>query len=186
MILETIVSTVDNKGEANFAPFGIKRSGQFIFISPYIPSKTLSNLDESGYATVNYTNDATFFVNCIIGEKKFQKKKCSKINGYYLKKCLSHDEVIVDSIKKDNIRPTYKCKIVSSYNHNRFLGFNRAQSSIIEACIIASRVGILNKKKVLADLDFLEVSVNKTAGSKEFKLWEKIRLFINKEIREKN
>ena len=44
MIIETIISTINDKGEVNFAPFGIKKNEKFIYISPYIPSKTLNNL----------------------------------------------------------------------------------------------------------------------------------------------
>ena len=182
MIFEIILSTVDSKGKVNFAPFGIKKSRKFVFISPYFPSKTLTNLRQTRIATANYTNDASFFVKCIVGEKNFQKKKCEKIDGYFLNDCLSHDELVVESFKEDNIRPKFKCRIVKTANHKRFEGFNRAQSSIVEACILATRVKFLKKKKILTDLEFLYSSVEKTAGLKELKLWEKIKKFIFKEM----
>ena len=45
MIIETIVSTIDNDEKVNFSPFGIKKNKNQIYISPYIPSKTLLNLE---------------------------------------------------------------------------------------------------------------------------------------------
>ena len=75
MIIETIVSTMDNDEKVNFSPFGIKKNKNQIYISPYIPSKTLSNLESTKCAVVNYTDNTSFFVDCIIGNKKFKKKK---------------------------------------------------------------------------------------------------------------
>ena len=46
MIIETIICTKNNQGNVNFAPFGIKRTNRYVFISPYIPSVTLENLLE--------------------------------------------------------------------------------------------------------------------------------------------
>ena len=47
MIIETIVSTIDNDEKVNFSPFGIKKNKNQIYISPYIPSKTLLNLEST-------------------------------------------------------------------------------------------------------------------------------------------
>ena len=78
MIIETIICTKNSQGNVNFAPFGIKKNKNYILISPYIPSTTLNNLKETGNASINYTDDATFFVNCILGKKNFEKKNVQK------------------------------------------------------------------------------------------------------------
>ena len=75
MIIETIISTTNSNNEVNFAPFGIRKKNNFIFISPYIPSRTLDNLISNKCAVINYTNNPNHFVNCLIGKKKFQKLK---------------------------------------------------------------------------------------------------------------
>tara|TARA_E500000331_G_scaffold268392_1_gene259745 strand:+ start:361 stop:915 length:555 start_codon:yes stop_codon:yes gene_type:complete len=178
MIFETIISTINEKGNVNFAPFGVKRKNNFIFISPYIPSTTLNNLIKSKQATINYIDDSAFFVNCIIGKKKFQKKKCNKIQGYFLKEALAHDEVLVESMTEDKLRPTFKCRIIEKVNHKRFEGYNRARNSLIEACILASRVKILEKKKILDELNSLTSSIIKTAGIGEKKSWNLIKNYI--------
>ncbi|MAI77014.1 MAG: hypothetical protein CBC25_07435 [Pelagibacteraceae bacterium TMED65] len=178
MIFETIVSTINNKGQVNFAPFGIRKRKEFIFISPYIPSKTLENLKQTKCASINYLDDSSYFVKCIVGKKKFSKKKCLMIKGFFIKNTLSHDEVVVESVRKDKIRPIFKCKVVKQFNHKRFEGFNRANGALIEACILASRVKILEKKIILKNLDNLSESVLKTAGVSEKKNWNLIRSFI--------
>jgi len=183
MIIETIICTKNSQGIVNFAPFGIKKKKNFILISPYIPSTTLNNLKETGNASINYTDDATFFVNCILGKKNFEKLKCSKINSYFLKDALAHDEVVVESIEENKVRPIFKCKIVYKEEHKRFEGYNRARNSLIEACILASRVKILKKKQILKELEGLKNSVEKTAGIKERKSWNLISKFILNETR---
>lgn len=100
------------------------------------------------------------------------------IKGFFIKNTLSHDEVVVESVRKDKIRPTFKCKVVKQFNHKRFEGFNRANGALIEACILASRVKILEKKIILKNLDNLSESVLKTAGVSEKKNWNLIRSFI--------
>ena len=183
MIIETIICTKNSQGIVNFAPFGIKKNKNYILISPYIPSTTLNNLKETGNASVNYTDDATFFVNCILGKKNFEKIKCSKINSYFLKDALAHDEVVVESIEENKVRPIFKCKIIFKEEHKRFEGYNRARNSLIEACILASRVKILKKKQILKELEGLKNSVEKTAGIKERKSWNLISKFILNETR---
>ena len=83
MILETIISTTNKKGQVNFAPFGIRKDKDFLFISPYIPSQTLFNLEETMQAAVNYVNDSSFCVNCILPKNNFKKDKFIKIKGFF-------------------------------------------------------------------------------------------------------
>ena len=103
MIIETIISTINSKGKVNFAPFGIKKNKNFVYISPYIPSRTLENLNLNKCAVVNYTDDIRYFVDCLVGEKNFKKLKSFDIKGFYLQDCLSHEEVKVVSIQNDKV-----------------------------------------------------------------------------------
>ena len=64
------------------------------------------------------------------------------------------------------------CEIDKSFQIKGYLGHNRAKASIIEACILASRVHLLDKK-ILNELSYLSISVDKTAGTLEKKSWKK-------------
>ena len=79
----------------------------------------------------------------------------------------------------------FKCRIVSQQNHRRFQGFNRANGAIIEACIIASRVRIMEKEILIKNLNNLSESVLKTAGVSEKKSWDLIRNYIFDATKEK-
>ena len=85
MIIETIISTLDTKQKVNFAPFGIQRKKNIIYISPYIPSTTMENLIQSGRAVVNYIHDSAYFVNCIIKKKILKKRSVQKLMGIFSK-----------------------------------------------------------------------------------------------------
>ena len=161
MILETIVSTVNKKRKVNFAPFGIKKKSKNIIISPYIPSITLQNLRDNNCAVINYVDDASFYVNCILGNKKFKKKRTQIIDGFFLENSLSYDEVIVKKVIEDSLRPSFICEVVKSVSKKRYDGHNRAKAAIIEACILASRVKLLKKKKILDELNNLSKGVKK-------------------------
>lgn len=182
MIIESIIITSDLSGLINFAPFGIKKENDFIFISPYFPSKTLKNLQKNKYASVNYTDQATAFVDCLLGKKDFKINQCKKNNSFFLEDSLSHDEVEVVEYIHDKLRPTFKCKILNSTTNNRYNGINRANNSIIEACILASRVKLLEKEKILEELKYLSIAVEKTSGESELRAWKRINEYIEKNI----
>tara|TARA_B100000989_G_C19507992_1_gene457428 strand:- start:725 stop:1276 length:552 start_codon:yes stop_codon:yes gene_type:complete len=183
MIFETIISSTDKKNKVNFSPFGIKKDKQYIYISPYIPSKTLDNLIDTGCAVINYVNDASLFVDCVIGNKtNIEKRKSTKLKGFFLKNALSYDEVRVIKYKDDKIRPTFKCEVVNTVFKKPFLGINRAANAIIEACILATRTNILNQTKIITELNYLKIAVEKTSGKKELEAWKKINKYILKRI----
>ena len=79
MIIESIIISSDLSGLINFAPFGIKKEEDFIFISPYFPSTTLKNLKNNKYASVNYTDQANIFVDCLLGKKDFKINQSIKL-----------------------------------------------------------------------------------------------------------
>ena len=66
MIIETIVSTLDESGAPNFAPMGvtIDENEEFITVRPYRNTRTCRNLISSGYGVVNFSDDALAYVQC--------------------------------------------------------------------------------------------------------------------------
>ena len=61
-----------------------------------------------------------------------------------------------------------------------YYGFNRAKSAVIELCILASRLGIIDNKKIDDEIKYLQIAINKTAGSNESEAWEWLLDYINK------
>lgn len=56
--------------------------------------------------------------------------------------------------------------------HQAFNGFNRAQAAVIELAVLASRLHMLPKGKVEMELTYLQIAIDKTAGSRELEAWQ--------------
>ena len=60
-----------------------------------------------------------------------------------------------------------------------FLGFNRARHAVLEASIIASRASLLPAGEIQAELERLQVLVDKTAGPREREAMEIVRRHVS-------
>jgi len=174
MISESIVITTDKKKNVHVAPMGIIFKKKDIIISPFIPSKTCSNLKEYPYAVINFTDNVKIFSDCILGKKKFKIKPTKKIKSFYLQDTLSYFEVKVSKYYQDRVRPRFNCKILNETIVRPFKGFNRAQAAVIEATILISRLKILPLNKIKKEIKYLQIAVDKTAGSNERIAWTKL------------
>ena len=174
MIRESIVITTDKKNNIHVAPMGIILKEKKIIISPFIPSKTYSNLKEYPYAVINFTDDVKIFSDCVLGKKRFKVKPTKKIKSFYLQETLSYIEVKVSKYYQNKIRPRFDCKILNETMIKSFKGFNRAQAAVIEGAILISRLEILPLKKIKKEMQYLQIAVDKTAGSNEKIAWTKL------------
>ncbi len=171
MIQETIVTTQNSSGVAHIAPMGIHINGDEIIILPFRPSATLNNLLENKTAVLNYCDDVRVFAGCLTGRRDWPLNAAEKINGQVLKCALAHTEVELVRIEDDPTRPKLSCKAVHIVNHTPFKGFNRAQYSVLEAAILISRLSMLPLAKIEAEIDYLRIGFEKTAGDRELEAW---------------
>ena len=109
-----------------------------------------------------------------------------KIDCTRIKDAISHTEFIVDEIKDDSKRPTIICKPVNEEMHNFYYGLNRAKSSVIELCILASRLGIIEDSKIKKEIKYLEIAIKKTAGEAEIEAWNCVLEYIKNYLNKKN
>ena len=162
-------------------PLTSKKTERFpcLFISPFIPSKTFLNLKENPYAVINFTDDVNIFADALLGKKNFKIQSTKKIKSFYLKKALSYMEVKVINFIESKVRPKFECKIIKETSISSFKGFNRAQLSVIEAAILVSRINILPMKKIIKEINYLKIAIEKTAGKNEKIAWNKLIKKIN-------
>ena len=179
MIRESIVITTDLKNKPHIAPMGITFQKKKLIISPFIPSKTYLNLKENPYAVINFTDNVNIFVDTLLGKKSFTIKPTKKIKSFFLKDSLSYLEIKVIKFIENKVRPKFECKIIKETSLNTFKGFNRAQSSVIEAAILVSRLNILPIKKIKEEIKYLRIAIDKTAGTTEKIAWKKLIKKIN-------
>ena len=179
MIRETIVTTVSAAGVVHIAPLGIIQDGEEWIIAPFRPSTTLDNLRAIPFAVANYTDDVRVFAGCLTGRRDWPTTAAGRVPVPRLAGAPAHAELAVSRITEDEQRPRFHCRVVTLTTHAPFRGFNRAQAAVIEAAILVSRLHMLPREKVEAEMAYLAIAVDKTAGPAEQEAWdwlaEKIR-----------
>jgi uncharacterized protein len=171
MIFETIITSVDLAGNPHITPFGVRNEADFIVISPYKPSATLENILATKCAGMNLTDDVRVFAGALTNRKFGELVQTNKINGFRLANCLAHIELELFEVHNDAMRPQLVMKKVFEKNHKPFQGFNRAQAAVIELAVLVSRLHMLPREKILAELQYLQIAVDKTAGEREKQAW---------------
>lgn len=179
MIQETIVTTQSSTGVVHIAPMGIHVTADEFIILPFKPSTTLENLLDNPVAVINYCDDVRVFAGCLTGRRDWPVKEAESIKGKVLDCALAHTEVKVLRMEEDALRPKLYCQAVQSVNHAPFKGFNRAQSSVLEAAILVSRLHRLPIEKINADLAYLQTGIDKTAGEREKQAWDWLMVAID-------
>lgn len=185
MIYETIVTTINQDGHVHIAPMGIRMEAGRYLIQPFKPSATMDNLERTGHAVINMTDDVMIFAGCLTGRRDWPTTKARKIEGEVLEAALAHIEVAVDTREDDPQRPRFYCKAVHHENHTPFCGFNRAQAAVLEAAILVSRLGMLPMEKIDQEIEYLRIAIDKTAGEREQTAWEWLTTRIDEYKRER-
>jgi hypothetical protein len=171
-IRESIVTTLNADGSAHVAPLGVIVEAPFLVIAPFQPSTTLENLRRHGFACVNYTTDVRVFAGCVTRRRRdWPVVSAERTRGWRLAQALGHSEVEVAEVMEDELRPRFRCRTVHEAGHAPFLGFNRAQSAVLEAAILVSRLHLLPAEKIASELSYLQIAVDKTAGEPEREAW---------------
>ena len=172
MIRESIVTTLGVGDAPHVAPIGVIVEPAGLVIAPFRPSATLDNLLARKQAVVNYTDDVRVFAGCISGKKRdWPTRPATRISGAVLEIALAHEELELAEVREDAQRPRLICRTVHAETAAPFRGFNRAQSSVIEAAILASRLSMLPREKIEREIAYLAIGVEKTAGPREREAW---------------
>ena len=95
MIIESIVTTMDQKGSINFAPMGVEWREQEIVIKPYKETTTYPNLKATGVAVVNLTDNVLLLARGAISSPQFPWQPAERIAGAVLEDVCSWSEVEV-------------------------------------------------------------------------------------------
>jgi uncharacterized protein len=172
VIRETIVTTVSQAGVAHVAPMGATPIEGGWLLQPFRPSTTLDNLLASGCACVNFTDDARIFAGCVTKRKTdWPTVAAEAVASVRLAAALAHHEVRVSSVE-DGDRPKLRCAIVHRANHALFPGLNRAVAAVLEGAVLVSRLRMLPPEKIDAELAYLRIAIDKTAGEAEREAWD--------------
>jgi len=171
LIREAIVATVNAKGAPHLAPLGLIAEGERWVLAPFHPSTTLDNLRQAPFAVANLTDDVRVFAGCLTGRRDWPLTPAAVVAAPRLAATLSHLELVVVEVREHELRPRFVCRVAHQVMHAPFQGFNRAQAAVIEAAVLVSRLHLLPRAEVEAELKRLEIIVGKTAGPAEAEAW---------------
>ncbi len=177
-IVETVTTTINPDGTVNCAAMGVEWGDEIIVIKPYRPTRTLRNLQATGAAVVHLTDDILLFTQAALGDPRPPTRSAAAIDGAVLADACSWREVEVEEIEASGPRARVTTRVVGQGTGREFLGFNRARHAVLEASIIASRVRRLPPAEIHADLERLQVLVDKTAGPRELEAMELVRRHV--------
>jgi hypothetical protein len=170
-IFEVVITTVCAAGAPHVAPMGIRyREGQ-VLLMPFKPSTTHDNILATGHAVLNRLVDTRVFAGAVTGRRQWPLVPAVKIDGQRLAHALSHIELRLAERRDDVQRPVLVMAPVHEMTHASFSGFNRAQAAVIEGAVLVSRLHMLPPEKVDAEMRYLQIAIDKTAGPEEHEAW---------------
>lgn len=170
-IHEVIVTSLSEDGTAHSAPMGISEVNGYFEIKPFKPSASYENLKRHRQCTINYTDDVRVFAGSLTGRRDWPTLPAQSIEGFYLSNALSHSELKLIEFEDGDPRTRFVGEVVDEVIHAPFRGFNRAQSAVIDAAILVSRLHMLPEQKIRQEIEYLSIAIEKTAGDKELEAW---------------
>ena len=180
-ILETVVATRNADGSAHVAPYGLIEDGDAWILAPFRPSPAIANLERHPYAVASSPADVRVIAGHVTGRRDWPLMATTHVEGVRLVDAFAHMELAVIETIDDPQRPRFRCRVVHAETHRPFLGYNRAQAAVIEAAILSTRLHMLSRDKIEAELAYLTIAIAKTAGEAENQAWswivDKIRQY---------
>lgn len=196
MILESIVTT-RNADEAPF-PVNISPMGPRLLIPsddsvpnierfelrPFETSTTYANLKRTGVGVMHVDDNVALFASAAIGKLKVRPAThpATQIDGEIISSACRAYEFKVTSLDDSGPRMTLQCEVVCVHRMRDFFGFNRAKHAVIEAAILATRIGIIPDQEILSGFNSLRIMVEKTAGPQESQAFELLDTFVSDRI----
>ncbi len=186
LIYETIITTLNDDGSTHAAPFGVRERDGRVLIAPFRPSVSLNNLLRERSAVLNLTDDVRVFAGSLTGHRDWPTRQAETINGRILEGSLAHRELRLLEVVEDAMRPQLFFEVVHENNHLPFRGFNRAQAAVVEVSVLVSRLHMLPLDRIDAEVQYLAIAMEKTAGEREWQAWgwlmEKIENFRAEQV----
>lgn len=185
MILEGILTTTNPDGSLHAAPMGAlvaegaidpASGGITAFtLRPYSSSGTFGNLRALPEGVFHLTDDVLLLARILVGAADTpETRPAATIEARILvDACFAHEfrgsfaTDARDGAAGPPVRTTFEAVVTTSHLLRPFIGFNRAQAAVLEAAILVSRIGILPRSEILAQVRPLAVIVEKTAGPRE-------------------
>ncbi len=166
---EIILISENADGTPHIAPFGMRERDGLILIAPFRPSASLDNLISGRPASINATDDVRVFAGALTGRRQWPVNKLD--GAWVLSSALSFRSIKLAKVEEDEQRPHLYFEVKKEGNLKPFRGYIRAQVAVIELCVLVSRLNRLPLEKILVEMEYLQIAIDKTAGEQELEAW---------------
>lgn len=184
MILEAIVTTLNADGSVNVAPMGPQVDAQMrsFVLRPYQTSTTYQNLKRSGQGVLHVTDDVELLARAAIGPLSPPPEftPAEGVDGFRLADCCRWYAFRLRSLDDSQPRTTIVADVVERGHVRDFFGFNRAKHAVVEAAILATRLGLLPIDEIRAEYQRLKILVDKTGGEQEQRAFQILETHIER------
>ena len=183
-IFETVVTTCSPAGVVHVAPMGVRYVDDRVVLKPFRPSTTLDNILASGAAVLNLLTDVRVFAGCVTGRRTWptaDAQRAGEPRAVRLAAALEHAVLRLESQDDDAQRPTLRLARLRCERHAPWPGFNRAQAAVVEGAVLVSRLHLLPRAKIVSEMAYLQIAIDKTAGPCEHEAWSWLQEAVARE-----
>jgi uncharacterized protein len=186
LLLEGIVTTLNEDGSPHIAPMGPIVDAGFtrLLLRPFRTSQTYRNLKRTSEGVLHVTDDVELFARAAVG-RLIELPRLSPapgIRGVVLDDTCRWCTFRVESLDDHEERTAIAADVVDRGRRRDFFGFNRAKHAVIEAAILATRIGFLNENDVLAEFEKLQSPVMKTGGHAERNAFDFLQRYVREQF----
>ena len=206
MILEGIVTSLNDEGQLNIAPMGPIVSAQFgsvwlesvrldstridtaeedktLLLRPFQSSTTFQNLSRQRCGVFHVVDNVLLMARAVTKQWDDVPTtfKAKNIEGRILQEACRWFEFEVESIDTSSNRSEMIARVVYSERLRDFFGFNRAKHLVLETIILATRVHLISRAEIEQSLEMYRVPIEKTAGNDERTAFALIESFLQQQ-----
>jgi hypothetical protein len=189
MILEGIVTTKNEDGGPNISPMGplVDEAMTRLVLRPYQTSRTYQNLKRTGQGILHVTDDVELLAKAAVNHLSPLPPlvPAEGVDGFIIASACRWYAFRVVTLDDRQERTRIECEVVQQGTLREFFGFNRAKHAVVEAAILATRLGFLPPKEIRAEYARLAVIVEKTAGEQERRAFQFLETFVASELQDK-
>lgn len=179
LIIEGIVTTFNADRSVNIAPMGplVDTAFETLILRPFQTSTTYENLVRNRRGVFHVTDDVEVIAAAAVG--KVNNAEFLADHPLILTDACRWYEFQIASLDDTQDRATMVARTSNSGSLREFVGFNRAKHAVVEAAILATRIGMLPQADIAAELARLSTIVNKTASVAEQRAFDLLQQYID-------
>ena len=182
MILEGIVTTLNEDGSPNISPMGpeVEPALDRFVLKPYQTSTTYANLKRTAEGVLHVTDDVELLARAAINQFDESPRflPAEAVAGVILADACRWYAFRVTELYDREQRTRIECEVVATGRLRDFFGLNRAKHAVVEAAILSTRIEFLPPDHIRSEFEKLRVLVDKTGGESEHTAFDLLNDYI--------